>query len=283
MITQPRRLYIFTGKGGVGKTTLSKAFVQYFKKNNQEAIYLTFRNQAIGDKSVGNSEVMKNGIKEIYLDLEECAKDYIEKKLNSKLVGSWIVKTPFFKSLVNMVPGFSYVIYMGRILEMGKADPNLIIVLDAPASGHALTMVESTTNFQQIFGSGVIFDDTAKMLSKLNDPTYTKINVISLASVMSWQEAVELKTGLNERTPVQVDIIVNNALAPLLEGNTDELPVGIREKILNEKSLLEEHASEMRCVLNHSLGTNYAAIESDLVGSLSKLIYNNVTFKVTRT
>jgi adenylate kinase len=272
MSTQPRRLYIFTGKGGVGKTTLSKAFVQYFKQNNQEALYLTFRNQAIGDKSVGNSEVMRNGIKEVSLDLEECAKDYIEKKLNSKLVGSWIVKTPFFKSLVNMVPGFSYLIYMGRILEMGKANPNLIIVLDAPASGHALTMVESTSNFQQIFGSGVIFDDTAKMLSKLNDPTYTKINVISLASVMSWQEAVELKTGLNERTPVEVDITVNNALAPLLEGNTDELPVGIREKILNEKSLLEEHASEMRCVLSHSLGANYAAIESDLVGSLSKLI-----------
>jgi arsenite-transporting ATPase len=272
MSSQPRRLYIFTGKGGVGKTTLSKAFVHYFIKQNQEAIYLTFRNQAIGEKHFGNSEKIINGIKEVSLDLEECAREYIEKKLNSKIVGSWIVKTPFFKSLVNMVPGFSYMIYMGRILEMGKANPNLIIVLDAPASGHALTMVESTSNFQQIFGSGVIFEDTAKMLSKLNDPTYTKINVISLASVMSWQEAMELKTGLNERTPVEVDITVNNCLAPLLEGDLDDLPVGLREKILNEKSLLEEHQSQMRCVLPHSLGNNYTAIESDLVGSLSKLI-----------
>ena len=272
MITQPRRLYIFTGKGGVGKTTLSKAFVKYFIQNNQQAVYLTFRNQAIGDKHEGNSEVTKNGIKEISLDLEDCARAYIERRLNSKLVGSWIVKTPFFRSLVNMVPGFSYLIYMGKILELGKENPDLIVVLDAPASGHALTMVESTSNFQQIFGSGVIFEDTAKMLSKLNDPAYTKINVISLASVMSWQEAVELKSGLNERTPVQVDITVNNALAPLLEGNLDDLPVGLREKILNEKSLLEEHASEMHCILHHSLGTTHASIESDLVGSLSKLI-----------
>jgi arsenite-transporting ATPase len=188
------------------------------------------------------------------------------------MVGSWIVKTPFFKALVNMVPGFSYLIYLGKILEMGKANPKLIVVLDAPASGHALTMVESTTNFQQIFGSGVIFDDAAKMLSKLNDPAYTKINVISLASVMSWQEAIELKTGLNERTPVQVGITVNNTLAPLLENNLNQLPAGLRDKILNEKSLIQEHHKDMQCILAHSLGTNPSSIESDLVGSLSKLI-----------
>jgi anion-transporting ArsA/GET3 family ATPase len=272
MKPQTRRLYIFTGKGGVGKTTLSKAFVKYLNQHNHEALYLTFKNQAIGDTHEGNLETEKNGIKEVSLDLEDCARAYIEKRLNSKMVGSWIVKTPFFKALVNMVPGFSYLIYMGKILEMGKANPKLIVVLDAPASGHALTMVESTTNFQQIFGSGVIFDDAAKMLSKLNDPTYTKINVISLASVMSWQEAIELKTGLNERTPVQVDITVNNTLAPLLENDLDQLPAGLRDKILNEKSLIQEHHKDMHCILAHSLGTNPSSIESDLVGSLSKLI-----------
>ncbi len=271
-MNQLRRLYIFTGKGGVGKTTLSKSFARYLVEHDHEAVYLTFKNQSLGEHHQGTSEKMVSGIKEIYLDLEEAARGYIEKRLNSKLIASWIVKTPFFRALINMVPGFSYLIYMGKILEMQKEDPRLIVVLDAPASGHALTMVESTTNFKQIFESGIIFEDTGKMLALLNDPEFTKIHVVSLPSIMSWQEAVELRSGLKERTPVEVDITVNNCLYPLLEKHLDQLPEGLRQKAINEKMLIEQNQSEMLCILPHSLGQDGVSIESDLVGSLSKLI-----------
>lgn len=273
MLTTPRRLYIFTGKGGVGKTTLSKAFVRYLVEHDHEAVYLTFKNQSLSDSHNDvTSEATVQGIREIYLDLEECARGYIERRLNSKLIAGWIVKTPFFRALINMVPGFNYLIYLGKVLEMGKDNPRMIVVLDAPASGHALTMVESTTNFQQIFESGIIFEDTHKMLSRLNDPSYTKIHIVSLPSQMSWQEAIELKTGLNERTPVEVHITVNNCLYPLVEQNLSDLPPGLKEKALNEKQLIDHHQAEMQCILPHSLGTNSKTVELDLVGSLSKLI-----------
>jgi arsenite-transporting ATPase len=271
-MNQLRRLYIFTGKGGVGKTTLSKSFVRYLVEHDHEAVYVTLQNQSLSDHHTGSTDRTVNGIREIALDLEEAARGYIEKRLNSKLIASWIVKTPFFRALVNMMPGFSYLIYLGKMLQMGADDPRLIIVLDAPASGHALTMIESTTNFQQIFESGVIFEDTMKMLGRLNDPGYTKIHVVSLPSLMSWQEALELRTGLKQRTPVEVDITVNNCIYPLLEEKLDELPPAIREKALNEKQLVEENKNEMRCILPHSLAHDPLTIESDLVGSLSKLI-----------
>jgi anion-transporting ArsA/GET3 family ATPase len=272
MNASPCRLYIFTGKGGVGKTTLSHAFVRFLSQQGHEAVYLTFKNQSLGENHEVNSERSQNGIKEVILDLEDCARGYIEKRLNSKLISGWIVKTPFFRALINMVPGFSYLIFLGKILEMGKDNPNLIVVLDAPASGHALTMVESTTNFRNIFESGVIFDDTSKMLARLNDPEYTKINVVSLPSQMSWQEAKELKAGLLERTPVRVDMVINNALYPLVENQLNDLPQALKDKALNEKKLVEDNLSQMQCILPHSLSLESQSIERDLLGSLSKLI-----------
>lgn len=267
------RLYIFTGKGGVGKTTLSKAFVRYLVKEHQEVVYLSFKNQSLSDNHQGGTERTEiDGITEILLDLEECARGYIEKKLNSKIVAAWIVRTPFFRALINMVPGFNYLIYLGKILEMGHENPNLIVVLDAPASGHALTMIESTTNFQHIFESGVVFEDTAKMLARLNDPAYTKIHVVSLPSLMSWQESMELKKGLTERTPVGVDLTINNYLYPLVANDLDALPKGIRDKALNEKQLVESNQNEMQCIFTHSLQNNTKAVELDLVGSASKLV-----------
>ncbi len=272
MNSQPHRLYIFTGKGGVGKTTLSKAFVRHLLSEGHQAIYLTFKNQALSDYQTAGSDMNRDGLREVALDLEDCARGYIEKRLNSKLISSWIVKTAFFRALVNMVPGFSYLIYLGKILEMGKENPNLIVVLDAPASGHALTMVEATGNFQQIFESGVVFDDTVKMLGKLNDPKYTKIHVVSLPSLMSWQEAIELKKGLNTRTPVTVEITINNYLYPLLEKDLGSLPSVLKDKALNEKKLIDENVKDVQCILPHSLRNSPLDIQADLVGSLSKLI-----------
>src|SRR6478735_8519982 len=109
MTTQLRRLYIFTGKGGVGKTTLAKAFVRYLTEHDHEAVYLTFKNQSMSEtQRDGNSERVVDGIREVYLDLEDSARGYIERRLNSKMIAGFIVKTPFFRALVNMVPGFNY-------------------------------------------------------------------------------------------------------------------------------------------------------------------------------
>jgi hypothetical protein len=272
MNSQPCRLYIFTGKGGVGKTTLAKSFVKTLIEHDHEAIYVTFKSQSVTDASSGNLELQSAGFKELHLDLEDCAKGYIEKRLNSKMIASWIVKTPFFRALINMVPGFNYLIFLGKMIQMTMDNPRLILVLDAPASGHALTMVESTTNFRQIFESGVIFDDASRMLALLNDPYFTKIHVISLPSQMSWQEAHELKVGLKERTPVNIQITVNNCLYPLVADKIDSLPSGLREKVLNEQQLVREHETEMHCILPHSLAFESHAIEMDLVGSLKNLI-----------
>jgi anion-transporting ArsA/GET3 family ATPase len=270
--SKPSRLYIFTGKGGVGKTTLSKSFVKYLSEHDHEVAYVTFKNQSISENHSSTNEDVVSGIREIHLDLEDCAKGYIEKKLNSKMIASWVVKTPFFRALINMVPGFNYLIYLGKILEMGHENPRLILVLDAPASGHALTMIESTSNFQQIFESGIIFEDTSKMLSRLNDPEYTKIHIISLPSTMSWQEAIELKTGIQVRTPVVTDITINNCLYPLLKNHLTELPPALKEKTENEEALIKEHEKEILAVLPHSLVKIQKNIELDLVNSMKHLL-----------
>lgn len=270
-MSKPHRLYIFTGKGGVGKTLLAKSFTRYLQSQNFNAVYLTFSSSDLGDESTDNVIEEVDGIKQLSLDLEKSAQGYIEKKLGSKMVASWIIRTPFFRALVNMLPGFNYLIYLGQVLELAEADKSLVFVLDSPASGHALTMIEATSNFGQIFGSGLVFEDTSKMLSRLNNPEYAKVVIAALPTQMSWQESVELKSSLRERTPIGCDIVLNNCLTPLF-SKREHIPLNLHEKLLFEDKLISEQKDAIKAVIAHSLHQSPEEIEREILGSLSPLL-----------
>lgn len=270
-MNKPHRLYIFTGKGGVGKTILAKSFTRYLQKQQINAVYLTFASSALGEETTQNRLEEIDGIKHLALDLDKSAENYIEKKLGSRMVASWVIKTPFFKALVNMIPGFNYLIYLGQALELLEKDKSLVFVLDSPASGHAVTMIEATSNFGQIFGSGLVFEDTNKMLNRLNDPHYAKVVIAALPSQMSWQESIELKASLKERTPIEADIILNNCLTPLFR-NKENIPYNLHEKLGFEERLIEDQKEVIKAIIPHSLQQTPEKIERDLLGSLSPLL-----------
>lgn len=268
------KLYIFTGKGGVGKTTLAYSFTRYLRTQGVNAKYVTFKSQSLAENHHGQSEDKTVfDVPTLMLDLEDSAKGYVEKKLKSGMIAGWIVKTPFFRALINMVPGFNYLIFLGRILEEIKhGDNNPVMVLDAPASGHALTMMEATQNFQQIFESGTVFEDTKKMLAALLDPSFTRIHIITLPTLMSWHEAQDLKNELDKRTPVEKSIVVNNCLSLGVPNVIEKLPEALEKKIANERQLLDQEKSQFILALPHSLSETDDKIQQDMLGSLGKLV-----------
>ncbi|MEC7181369.1 MAG: hypothetical protein VXW15_01550, partial [Bdellovibrionota bacterium] len=60
---------------------------------------------------------------------EESAAIYIQNKLGSKTIANWILKTTFFKSLLNITPSIGYMISLGHIINRLEEDPSLTIVI----------------------------------------------------------------------------------------------------------------------------------------------------------
>ncbi|MFA7614398.1 MAG: hypothetical protein WCY48_09190, partial [Candidatus Caldatribacteriota bacterium] len=105
----------------------------------------------------------------------------------------------------------------------------------------------------------------------LNDPHYAKVVIAALPSQMSWQESIELKTSLGERTPISCDIVLNNSLTPLFK-NQDNIPHNLQEKLSFEESLIREQKEVIKAIIPHSLQQTPEKIERDLLGSLSPLL-----------
>lgn len=253
------RLIIFTGKGGVGKTTLAMAYTQYLISKNINAKYTSFYQEP--DKEILNT------LRLPYFDtsVNESAEIYIANKLNSKTIASWIMHTHFFKSLFQMIPGLGHMILMGHILKELENNPDLTIVLDSPASGHALTMFESSDNFKKIFKTGLIVSDIEKMKSFLEDVNFLKTFIVALPNQMAVSEANEL---VAELSPIykNTEIILNNSFKNYFQNHqvvNEELPDFLKFKITNEEEI-ESSIKRISHVCENKFETVVAEISKQL-------------------
>lgn len=272
-MTSVKKLYIFTGKGGVGKTTLSLAFCKHLQAEGHRASLVYFKSGKLGEKVKEFSEAQKLadqlGIRVLPLDLVDSAKNYVAKKLKSRKVAEWIIRTPFFKSLLNMIPGFNYLIYLGQILEWIEEDPEQIIVLDAPSSGHALTMLESPLNFNEIFKSGELFQDTQKMQSMLTDKNLTKINIITLPTQLAVSEGIELEASLQDIAHYGIQLSCNSSFSQL---NLVDPPNFLQTKINIETEALSLLESKQSLIIPYIPSDSVAQLVKGLVPSMKNLV-----------
>lgn len=268
-----KRFYIFTGKGGVGKTTLSLAFTKHLKDQGLKVKLAYFKTTKLEESTINYQEVKKKAeeleIEALGLDLMESAQAYIQKKLGSKTIASWVVKTPFFKSLINMIPGFNYLIYMGQILEYLKEDPSLVIVLDSPSSGHALTMFEATKNFNQIFQKGALYDDTQEMIEMLRRENFVQVQLITLPAPLPLQESQEFVNQLEAIEPLPTQVLCNNSLTQYADL---KLPTELQEKLSNEQMALKDVQFKSQNVIPFCMANDLKTLVKELLPSMQNLV-----------
>lgn len=267
MKAAPFRLYIFTGKGGVGKTTLAMAFTKYLESQGLSVKYNSFYQEP--ERSLWK----KLALPVLDIELNGSAETYIGRKLNSKTIASWIMKTHFFKSLFQMIPGLGHMILLGHILDELEKHPELSIVIDSPASGHALTMFESSSNFKRIFRTGVIVKDIERMHSLLSHPKFLKTFIVSLPTELAMSEAADLKEELTvnlKEMGLNTEVVINDSYLEYLKVHgidENDLPDFLKIKISLEKSIMGGTNS-----LPHIDETEQAAVIEELTQKMGRIL-----------
>ena len=257
-----KRLYFFTGKGGVGKTSFALALTKHLENEGINVAYFNF------DQSQPQKIISRLQVPTINQSLKDSAQVYIEKKLGSKVIADWILKTAFFKSLLNITPSIGYMISLGHIIERLEKDPTLTIVIDAPASGHTLSLFNSTHNFKEMFKVGPLVEDIHKIHNFLKKSDNIKVCILCLPNIMNIQEALELQKGLNELSLFEGTLILNELLAGITDQELEVLPKFLKEKIEIEQNLKKRYEQDLSEIVPFLSNTDY----EDIVTSLIKLM-----------
>ena len=262
------RLHIFTGKGGVGKTTLSLAFAKYLINNKKKVLYNAFDQEEPSDLC----KVLD--IPCFNFSLKKSAEIYIAHKLNSKVLAAGIVRTPFFISLLQVLPGLGHLIMLGHIFYELKNDPELHIVMDSPPSGHALTMFESPRTFKDIFRSGLLVNDIESMLDFILDDATLKTTVVSLPTEMALQESLELVNTLHNYPLKNVSLIINNHIEScyeMIDTDKSELPPFLEKTIDMQRKVIKSSPVEIEATIPYISFNDTSRIINTLTPAMEQL------------
>jgi anion-transporting ArsA/GET3 family ATPase len=237
-----RRLLVVTGKGGAGKSLLSLAMahrlstegrrvwlVEMGRKRDREFTRLP---ELLGKRALQHepTEVELPGTRQriavSVLDPARSLSEYVDLKLPTGGLAGLLLNNRVTASFLEVVPGLPDLVQLGKIwhsLTQGRDFDT--VVLDAPATGHAVALLKTPENFRKITRVGPIHRDAALMAEFLADPEKTGLVLAALPEEMAVQETLELQKTLGKEFPKPA-VFVNKCFPslPALDGPEDSVP-----------------------------------------------------------
>lgn len=231
-----RRLIVVTGKGGVGKTLLTALLGQRLAAAGRRTLLLEVDrrenlHQLLAVPPSGGEVVTVAD--RLYLQNLKPSRvvDWVvEKKLKLRPLVSRVQKSPVYQRFVEGAPGLTELAIVGHALRLVRGDfantPDLdTVILDAPATGHGLSLLRAPQLVAEAIGSGPFFDLAQEVATFVEDPAETGVVIVTLAEEMPVQEALELRQGLEEQSAHRPQLLVVNGLYPVAPKADDGGPL----------------------------------------------------------
>ena len=272
------RVVIVAGKGGVGKTTVAAALARSASLEGRSALIVEVEGKAglpamFGAEDLGyDADVLvaadeEAGIGEVRaraLTADEALLEYLSENRMSR-VAKRLVSTGVLDLLATAVPGIRDILILGKVKQLEVDRVADLIVLDAPAAGHAITFLRSAQALQDSVRVGPINNQARDVLDLLKDPARCQVMLVTLPEETPVNELVETAYSLEEDVGVTLGPVVVNGLYPSTHG-LDTSPVeaaaaaGIELEVGEAEAL--DAAADFR---RHRI-----ALQTDQVGRLSE-------------
>jgi len=225
-----RRLLVVTGKGGVGRTTLSAALAVAAGMAGRRTLVLELSGTAglpphfqLDGRSFSYRRATDN-VWVASFTVPECLQDFAGRKLRLSGILARVVHARPVATFVDAIPGLHDILQLGKLENLlhqpAAGDPEFdLVVLDAPATGHGLTLLSAARSMTEIAKAGPFYELASIIDRFLQDPERTAVVVATLPEALPVSETGELVEALRADGFDPALLIANRCdPAPLPEG-----------------------------------------------------------------
>jgi anion-transporting ArsA/GET3 family ATPase len=245
-----RKLIVVTGKGGAGKSTIAAALglvaarqglrtlvVEVGERDHLAALYgrAASLGEGEGDKrpiEEGSSQEhgddprggagpdgeveLEPGLWSLSLDPDSALIEWV-RDLGGRLSARVLASSSSFQYFAAAAPGAKELVSLVKLHELcagGGGGRHDLVVLDAPATGHALAMLAAPDTFTAIVPGGPLARRADQVREMLADPRISGYVAVAAATELAVSETLELERGLRERLGRDLDaVVVNGTIA----------------------------------------------------------------------
>ncbi len=237
-----RRFLFLTGKGGVGKTTVTAALALVLAGQGKRVLCAMCQakdrlSTLLDGAPVGEQIVqLRPNIQAVNIQPEAALREYGKMVLRVRALYKAVFDNKLVASFFRATPGLYAWAMLGKAwyhttetLQDGR--PRFDVVLfDAPSTGHALDMLRGPKVIVDVAPPGLLRREALKAWSMFEDPMQSGVVLVTLPEEMPVTETFDLLEALNTemRLPI-AQVIVNGVIPPIFSPRERDSLLAPRE------------------------------------------------------
>jgi anion-transporting ArsA/GET3 family ATPase len=225
------RVVIVAGKGGVGKTLVAATLARAAARCGLTTLVVEVEGKSglpafFGRSTLGYDEVVLSAgggpdgaadVRARTLTPDDALLDYLADhgmhRISRRLVNSGAIDM-----VATAAPGIRDILVLGKIKQIETSGAFDLVIVDAPAAGHAITFLRSASGLLDAVSVGPIHTQAADVVAMLADPRRCQVMLVTLPEETPVNELVQTAYALEEEVGVHLAPVVVNGLYPALDG-----------------------------------------------------------------
>ncbi|MGD0741894.1 MAG: ArsA-related P-loop ATPase [Acidimicrobiales bacterium] len=243
------KVLVVVGKGGVGKTTTTAALASLAARAGLDVLVVALDDTAglaalldYGD-GLGYDEVVVRApasppgepgenrspgpervpgrVRARVLTSDAALTEYLAAHGLGRFAAR-LVRTGALDVVAMAIPGIREVLILGKVRQLEVAGTADLIVLDAPATGHALSFLSSSGGLADAARGGPLRAQADQVVAMLTDPDRCQVLLVTIPEETPVNEAVETAFRIEDEIGVTLGPVVVNCCYPVLHHLDDD-------------------------------------------------------------
>ncbi len=218
-----QRLIVVTGKGGVGKSSISAAMALQYARSGLQTLVCEVNTQERISRLLGHSPagpdvtLLEENLWAVDVRPEEAMREYALMVLKFEAIYSAVFENRLGRAFLRFIPSLQELVLLGKILyhlKERRADGSMRfdkVIVDAPATGHAITFLSVPQVLLNTVPPGAMAKEAKWMRDLLIDPKTTAVVLVSLPEDLPVSETIELHQALVDQVKLNTALVVLNA------------------------------------------------------------------------
>lgn len=225
------RVTIVAGKGGVGKTTVAATMALAAARCGLRAMIVEVEGKSGLPSLFDHAELPyheleldaadpargKGAVIARRLTPDEALAEYLAdhglQRISRRLSDSGAMDM-----VAAATPGIKDVLILGKVKQLERTGAADVIIVDAPAAGHAISFLRSASGLLDAVAVGPIHAQAAEVLELLGDGERCQVMLVTLPEETPVNELVETAYSLEDQVGVKLGPVVVNGIYEDLEG-----------------------------------------------------------------